>query len=172
MRLVSAAFFFFASALAVYAQNDRGTITGEVRDQAGAVVPGASVVATNPSSGDQFKTVTTVTGNYTIPSLPAGIYSLTVEVKGFKKFIQQNIEVQVSITDRVDVALEIGAATETVTVTAEAPQLKTESAEQSTIIATETINGLPLNFGGGGGSSGNIRSPFAFNMLSPGVPVA
>jgi hypothetical protein len=153
----------------MYAQNDRGTITGEVKDQAGAVVPGASVIATNTGSGDQSKTLATETGNYTLPSLPAGMYTLTVEVKGFKKFVQQNIEVQVSITSRVDVGLEIGSATEVVTVTAEAPQLKTESAEQSTVIGTETINGLPLNFGGGGGSSGNIRSPFAFNMLSPGV---
>jgi Carboxypeptidase regulatory-like domain len=153
----------------MYAQNDRGTITGEVKDQAGAVVPGASVIATNTGSGDQSKTLATETGNYTLPSLPAGMYTLTVEVKGFKKFVQQNIEVQVSITNRVDVGLEIGSTTDTVTVTAEAPQLKTESAEQSTIIGTETINGLPLNFGGGGGSSGNIRSPFAFNMLSPGV---
>ncbi|MGO9256178.1 MAG: carboxypeptidase-like regulatory domain-containing protein [Bryobacteraceae bacterium] len=169
MRLVSAVFFFFASALAMYAQNDRGTITGEVKDQAGAVVPGASVSATNTGSGEQSKTITTATGNYTIPSLPAGMYSLSVDVKGFKKFVRENIEVQVSITDRVDVGLEVGANTETVTVTAEAPQLKTESAEQSTIIGTETINGLPLNFGGGGGSSGNIRSPFQFNMLSPGV---
>ncbi len=169
MRLVSALLCCIVLTSIAFAQNDRGTITGEVKDQAGAVVPGASVIATNPSSGDQFKTVTTDTGNYTLPSLPAGIYSLTVEVKGFKKFVQENIEVQVSITNRIDVALEVGATTETVTVTAEAAQLKTESAEQSTIIATDTINGLPLNFGGGGGSSGNIRSPFAFNMLSPGV---
>ena len=90
-------------------------------------------------------------------------------MKGFKKFVQDNIEVQVSITDRVDAALEVGAATETVTVTDEAATLKTESAEQSTVIETDRINDLPLNFGGGGGSSGNIRSPFAFNMLSPGV---
>lgn len=169
MRPVSALLCCIVLASIAFAQSDRGTITGEVRDQGGAVVPGASVVATNPSSGDEFKTVTTDTGNYTLASLPAGMYSLTVDVKGFKKFIQQNIEVQVSITIRVDVALQIGANTETVTVTAEAAQLKTETAEQSTIIGTDTINGLPLNFGGGGGSSGNIRSPFAFNMLSPGV---
>jgi len=169
MRLVSAILCCFALTSIAFAQNDRGTITGEVKDQAGAVVPGASIVATNPSSGDQFKTVTTATGNYTLPSLPAGIYTLTVDVKGFKKFVQQNIEVQVSITNRLDVNLEVGANTETVTVTAEAAQLKTETAEQSTVIATDVINGLPLNFGGGGGSSGNIRSPFAFNMLSPGV---
>ncbi|SPF41139.1 conserved exported hypothetical protein [Candidatus Sulfopaludibacter sp. SbA4] len=169
MRRVSALLCCFVLTFAAFAQNDRGTITGEVKDQAGAVVPGAAVIATNSGSGDQLKTVTTDTGNYTIPSLPAGVYTLTVEMKGFKKSVRQNIEVQVSITSRVDVGLEVGATSETVTVTAEAAQLKTESAEQSTIIGTATINGLPLNFGGGGGSSGNIRSPFAFNMLSPGV---
>jgi hypothetical protein len=77
--------------------------------------------------------------------------------------------VQVATTNRVDVDLQIGSSSDTVTITAEAPQLKTESAEQSTIIQTDRINELPLNFGGGGGSNGNIRSPFAFNMLSPGV---
>jgi hypothetical protein len=169
MRLVSAAMLLLVSTLAVFAQNDRGTITGEVKDQAGAVVPGAAVTATNAASGSESKTTSTATGNYTIPSLTAGIYTLTVEVKGFKKFIQQNIEVQVSITNRIDVSLEVGATSESVTITAEAAQLKTENAEQSTVIQTNVINGLPLNFGGGGGSSGNIRSPFAFNVLSPGV---
>jgi hypothetical protein len=169
MRLVSASILLLASSLAVFAQNDRGTITGEVKDQAGAVIPGASVIATNAGSGSESRTTSTGTGNYTIPSLTAGIYTLTVEVKGFKKFVQQNIEVQVSITNRIDVTLEVGAITDTVTITAEVAQLKTENAEQSTIIATDVINGLPLNFGGGGGSSGNIRSPFAFNVLSPGV---
>ncbi len=167
MRLVSA--LLLASALALFGQNDRGTITGEVKDQGGAVVPNATVIATNKGTGAESRTATTGTGNYTIPSLAAGIYSLSVEVKGFKKFVQENIEIQVATTDRVDVSLQVGSTSETVTITAEAPQLKTESAEQSTIIQTDRINELPLNFGGGGGSSGNIRSPFAFNMLSPGV---
>ena len=169
MRHVSAIGCILVFAIAGLAQNDRGTITGEVKDQGGAVVPNAAITATNAASGAESKTTSTGTGNYTLPSLPAGIYTLSVEVPGFKKFVQQNIEVQVSITNRIDVALQIGAASETVTITAEAAQLKTESAEQSTIIATDVINGLPLNFGGGGGSSGNIRSPFAFNVLSPGV---
>ena len=169
MRYVSAVLCFVFLAASAFAQSDRGTITGEVKDQAGAVIPNATVVAKNAASGSEFKATTTGTGNYTLPSLPAGIYTLSVEVSGFKKFVQEHIEVQVSVTNRVDVSLQIGATTETVTITAEAPQLKTESAEQSTIIQTNTINGLPLNFGGGGGSSGNIRSPFAFNVLSPGV---
>jgi len=169
MRLVSAAICFLLLSVSLFAQNDRGTITGEVKDQAGAVVPNATVVALNVATGTQAKATTTGTGNYTLPSLPAGIYTVSVEVAGFKKFEQENIEVQVSITNRIDIALQVGAASETVTITAEAAQLKTESAEQSTVIKTETINGLPLNFGGGGGSSGNIRNPFAFNVLSPGV---
>src|SRR5207249_4785431 len=134
----------------------RGIITGEIKDQGGAVVPGAAVVATNKGNGAESKTTSTGTGNFTIPSLQAGEYTLTVEVKGFKKFVQENIEIQVATTNRVDVVLQVGAATDTITISAEAALLKTESAEQSTIIETDRINALPLNFGGGGGSSGNI----------------
>ena len=169
MRLVSVLCFLLTSAAAMLAQNDRGTITGEVKDQGGAVIPNVIVTATNDGTGAVSKTTTTETGNYTIPSLAAGIYRLRVEVAGFKNFVQENIQIQVAVTNRVDITLQIGAATDTITVTSDAPPLKTESAEQSTVIQTERINALPLNFGGGGGSSGNIRSPFAFNMLSPGV---
>src|SRR5882724_1075757 len=154
---------------ALIAQNDRGTITGEVRDPANALVAGAAVIATNTETGVESKTVTTATGNYTIPSLPAGKYSLSVESAGFKKLIQQGITVEVAQTHRMDVTLQIGSTSESVTVTAEAPLLKTESAEQSTVIAGDRINELPLNFGGGGGNVGTIRSPYSFNVLSPGV---
>jgi hypothetical protein len=169
MRLVSALLCGFVLTLALFAQNDRGTITGTVQDQANAVVPNATVAAQNADSGAQFKTVTTGTGNYTIPSLPAGRYALTVEVAGFKKFVQENIVVQVAQTARIDIPLQVGSTSDTVTITAEAPLLKTETAEQSTIITGERINELPLNFGGGGGSVGSIRSPYLFNVLSPGV---
>jgi len=156
-------------ALALFAQNDRGTLTGTVQDPANAMVPNAPVTAINMATGAESRTVTTGTGNYTIPSLPAGNYKLTVEVAGFKKFTQEGIEVQVAQTYRIDVTLQVGATTETVTITAKAPLLKTESAEQSTVITGERINDLPLNFGGGGGSVGGIRSPYSFNVLSPGV---
>ncbi len=75
MRNVSAFALSFLLAVAAFGQNDRGTITGEVKDQAGAVIPGASVIATNTASGAESKTITTGTGNYTLPSLPAGIYT-------------------------------------------------------------------------------------------------
>jgi hypothetical protein len=70
-----------------------------------------------------------------------------VSSAGFQKFVQENIEVQVSTTDRVDVTHQVGAASETVTIPAEAAQFKPESAEQSTVVATSEIIRLPLNFG-------------------------
>jgi hypothetical protein len=169
MRFVSTVVGVLLFCVTLSAQSDRGTITGEVRDQTGAVVPNATVVVSNAATGTQFRATTTGTGNYTIPSLPSGNYTINVDVPGFKKFVQENIPVEVSLTNRVDIALEVGAASETVTISAEAAQLKTENAEQSTVIKTDTVNALPLNFGGGAGSSGTIRDPFAFNVLSPGV---
>src|SRR5690349_24081771 len=69
----------------LFAQSDRGNITGTISDPADAVVTNASVVATNSETGAQFRTVSTTTGNYTISSLPSGTYDLGVEVAGFKK---------------------------------------------------------------------------------------
>jgi len=169
MRFVSVAFLSTICAAMLLAQNDRGTITGTVTDQGGAVVPNANVVATNIETAAEFRTQTTGTGNYTIPSLVVGHYRLVVELTGFKKFVQENIQINVATTDRIDVVMQVGAASETITVEAEVAALKTETAEQSTIITGARINELPINFGGGGGGTGNIRSPYLFNVLSPGV---
>ncbi|MES1256789.1 MAG: carboxypeptidase-like regulatory domain-containing protein, partial [Acidobacteriota bacterium] len=169
MRHVRALMCFLVVATALFAQNDRGTITGTVLDQGGAAVPNATVIARNTETAAESKTASTGTGNYTIPSLPAGRYTLTLEVPGFKKFVQENIQVQVAGSNRIDITLQVGATSETITITAEAAVLKTETAEQSTIITGDRINELPLNFGGGGGSTGSIRNPYLFNILSPGV---
>src|SRR6185503_3650964 len=134
----------------LFAQADRGTITGTVADSQGGVVPQAKVGLRNTQTGSQFETATTPTGNYSLGQLPAGTYDLSVEYGGFKKFTQQGIVVQVAQTERVDVALEVGSTGDTVTVTADATQLKTETAEQSHNIATERMNALPLNFGSRG----------------------
>jgi hypothetical protein len=156
-------------ACTAFAQNDRGAITGTVQDPGQARVPNAAVLVTNTQTGAEFKTVTTDTGNYSVLSLPAGVYNVSVEAPGFKKELHANIEVQVASTSRVDFSLQVGTTSDTITVSAETSLLKTESGEQSTVITGERINKLPLNFGGGGGNVGGIRSAYAFNILSPGV---
>jgi hypothetical protein len=92
--------------------------------------------------------VTTETGNYTLAQLPAGQYELTAELPGFKKYVRQGITVQVSTTLRVDVVLEVGAASEEITVAADAPLLKTESGELSHNVTTDTIDMLHRSRGG------------------------
>jgi hypothetical protein len=130
LRSISSAVLVILFATALFGQNDRGTITGTVMDPANAVVPNASVVAISPGSVE-FKTVTTGTGNYTVPRLPPARYRLTVEAPGFKKFVQENIEVQVAQTSRIDVVLQVGSTSDTVTITAEAPLLKTANASRA-----------------------------------------
>ena len=158
--------FLLLTGSALQAQSDRGTITGTVQDPAGAVVPGATVGLLNTATGSAYQTVTTETGNYTLPSLPAGNYELTVNHAGFGKFVQQNIQVQVTLSIRIDVVLQIGTAAESVTVTAGAPLLRTESAEQSFNITGDQVNALPLTQGSAG-----LRNPIAFAQLTPGMSV-
>src|SRR5262245_36376227 len=114
-----------------FAQSDRGTITGTVSDATSAVIPGASVVAVNGETGAKYETVSTETGNYTLTQVPAGLYQLSVELPGFKKYVRQGITVLVAQTLRIDVALEVGAASDEVTVSADAPLLRTESSDGS-----------------------------------------
>ena len=152
---------------AAFAQSDRGTVTGTVSDPTKAVVANAAVVLLNTESGGKFETVTTNTGNYSLPSVPAGIYELAVSAPGFSRAIQKGITVQVALTTRIDIILQVGSVTDSVSVEALAPLLRTESAEQSHNITGERINNLPVNFGTIAG--GYVRSPFAFVNLMPGA---
>ena len=149
-----------------FAQSDRGAITGAVTDPGGGVIPGASVIATNLATNQELRTITTETGNFTIPALSAGNYSLTVEQPGFRKFVQTGITVQVAQTLRIDVSLQVGAVDNQVTVNADAPLLRTESAEQSTVLSGDKVNQLPLNFANNG-----VRNPLVFLQLAPGTSV-
>src|SRR5438270_53112 len=88
------------------AQSDRGTITGTVLDPGNAVIPNATLSLKNAATGAAYQTVTTGTGNYTLPSLPSGLYTLTVAAPGFNQYIQEGIQVQVAQTARVDVILK------------------------------------------------------------------
>src|ERR1041385_617798 len=120
-----------ASAAVVLAQSDRGTITGTIADPVGAVVAGAAIGAKNTETGAVFQAASSDTGNYTLSRLPVGSYEISVAVSGFKQYVRQNITVETAQTVRVDIALEVGSAAESVTVTEQSSLLKTESGEMS-----------------------------------------
>ena len=139
MRVVLATLCLSLLAAATFAQSDRGTITGAVKDPAEAVVAGATVIAKNLATGAEYKTVTTETGNYTLSALPAGSYELSVEASGFKKFLSQGVQVQVNQTARINAALEVGAASDTVVITDQSPLLKTENAVINAVTRPSTV---------------------------------
>jgi hypothetical protein len=167
------------TAVTAIAQTDRGTITGTISDPAGAVVANAAVEARNIATDAVYPAASSTTGNYTIPQLPAGVYSLTVTVPGFKKFIRTGLQVEVAGTLRADANLEVGAATESITINEVAGQLKTEGGEVSHNIATNTLDDLPIltltgsaAAIGTANSLGNIRNPLSAVALLPGARIS
>ena len=153
----------------VLAQTDRGTITGTIGDPAGAVVANAPIEARNVENGAVYQAQSSATGNYTVAQLPTGNYELSVTVPGFKKFIRQNVVLGVAQTLRVDIGLEVGAASESVTVTESVALLKTESGELSHNVATDTVNNLPVLAIGAQAGSSAIRNPASVVVLIPGT---
>src|SRR6185436_9086080 len=136
-------------------------------------IPGAAVVAVNADNGSKYETVTTSTGNYTLQSVPVGIYNLNIELAGFGRFRQEGIRIFVAQAARVDAKLKIGALAEEVNVVADASMLKTESAEISSSITSENLSELPLNFGARGNqAAAAIRNPYTFVNLVPGGSIS
>src|SRR5437867_11082462 len=164
----------FLSAVAGFAQSDRGTITGTVSDATGAVIPGVAIEAKNVQTGALYQAGSSETGNYTLAQLPAGTYELSANLPGFKKYVRSGIIVSVATTLRIDVALQVGAAGDSVTVEAASPLLKTESGELSHNITTEQADSLPvLTLSGAVGTTlGNVRNPLQILNLLPGASFA
>ncbi len=169
MRRLFVCLCFLLAASPAFAQSDRGTITGTVSDASKAVIPGASVIVTNSETGAHYDTITTETGNYAIGQIPPGVYQLSVELPGFKKYIRQGVTVLVAQTLRIDATLEVGAATDEITISADAPLLRTESSDVSHNVASSRLDELPLlGIGGTLSGSAGIRNPYAMVQLIPG----
>jgi len=162
-----AALLFLGTGALLFAQSDRGTITGTVSDQVGSLIPNAKVVATNAAAGTQLRTQTTDTGNFTIASVPAATYTITVEAAGFRQAVESGVVVQVAQTVTLNLKLEVGALSDSISVQSDTQLLNTTTAEQSTVITGDTINVLPLNFAG----DSAIRNPLTFAELAPGSSV-
>jgi hypothetical protein len=152
------------------AQSDRGTITGTIADPAGAVVANGPIEAKNAGTGAAFQAASSETGNFTLPQLPVGNYEISVAVAGFKKYVRQNITVGVAQTVRVDIVLEVGSATESVTVSEQSSLLKTESGELSTTVGAQRMIDLGgLGVGGTYATSQGLRTYLSEIALVPGA---
>jgi Carboxypeptidase regulatory-like domain/TonB dependent receptor len=134
----------FAGA-ALHAQDISGTISGTVVDGTGAAVAGATVTITNTEKNDTHTATTNDHGEFTVPNLLVGHYTVTVEAKNFKKIEQKEIMLNVHDQLGLSFKLEVGSATETLTVNAGELRLETQSATQAGLVAPKEIHELPLN---------------------------
>ncbi len=124
--------------------NSTSSLSGTVVDTTGAVVPGAAVTVQNSDTGTKFNVVTSPNGSFTVPSLPAGKYEVIAAMKGFKETRVPDIVLQVGIPTSVQVKLELGQQSESVTVQAESAVLQTQTATVTTTLAGQQISSLPL----------------------------
>jgi hypothetical protein len=129
----------------VWAQAPTGAITGTVTDATGAVVTGATITLTNPSTNTRRTIQTNNAGVYNLPSLMPGLYNLRVEMSGFTSQTRNDIELQVGQVARIDFPLQVGSVTETIEVTGGAPLLETETTSIGTVVENRRIEELPLN---------------------------
>jgi len=155
-RVLALTCLFLAAA---WSQEFRATITGRVIDSQGAVVPNAAVTATLVSTGARSDTTSGADGLYTIPFLPPGTYRLEARHDGFKRYLRDNIEVNTGERLGLDIQLELGQITESVTVTAETPLLETATATTGQVIRSSQVENMPLNG----------RTPLVLAQLSMGV---
>ena len=132
---------FFPVSLA--AQATEGSLLGIVVDPSGRAIVGARIVVTNTQTNFPRTTVTNDSGEYVIANLPVGIYSVSAEMSGFKTDIESNIELTVKARVRVDFKMQTGAVDQSVEVTSDAPLLKTDTTEVSTLITRKELEALP-----------------------------
>lgn len=147
------------AAVPVFSQDPRGFVRGTVSDSTGAVIPGATIRATNEETGVAASTQTNEAGLYNIPYLIPGFYVLTVEHTGFKSFRRGKVEVRVSETVEVPIQLEVGALSEVVEVRDTTPQLETANSSLGLVMDQRRITDLPQRGG----------NPLELTLLAPGV---
>jgi hypothetical protein len=127
------------------AQTTTATISGVVRDPQGGIIPNSSIIVVQIETGQTRQASSGATGDYTIPNLPVGTYRITASAAGFKKTVLPSMTLQVNQEAHIDLLLEVGALSEEVTVTAEAPLLSTESTSVGQVVENRSVESLALN---------------------------
>lgn len=170
MRAITVAFCALLFSSCLFGQAGTGTITGTITDPAGASVPNVPIEVRNTETNIAYRTVSTDTGAYTVTQLPPGPYSVEVTAPGFKKLDRTGITVDAGQTLPLNLAVEVGASNESVTVTAEATLLKAETGDIAHNITLEQLDELPvLGIGGQNAGSNGIRNPYNSVVFLPGV---
>ena len=154
--------------IAAFGQSDRGSISGTVTDQSGAVVSNAKVTITGTETGEQRETTTSSNGSYSFPQLRAALYQITVEAPGFQQSTITDFKVAVQVAHTLNIKLEVGQVTNVVTVNAEAQALNADTPTRQTNVTEQQVKELPLIV-----TAGNAgRTPLAFIFLDSSVNAA
>jgi Carboxypeptidase regulatory-like domain/TonB dependent receptor/TonB-dependent Receptor Plug Domain len=163
---------FLAGSLA-HAQSELAEVLGTVRDASGALVAGADVTLTNQGTGSEAKSATDENGSYDFLSVKVGTYQVAVEHAGFSKFTTE-VRVEVGARQRVDVAMQLGAISETIVVSEVAAPIETDSSEFGQVINQAAVAELPLNGRNYADlallSTNAIKSPIAVSFSPSGTP--
>jgi hypothetical protein len=138
-------FLVFATAVPVFSQTTTGRILGEVHDQSGAALAGATVTVTDVQRGTKRTVTADQSGAYVVPSLTPSVYVVRAEANGFKAVERPNVQVEVATDVTVDVALPTGDVKETVVVSGDVPLVNTTSSTLGGTLSNKEINDLPLN---------------------------
>jgi hypothetical protein len=146
------------TATAAFAQAPVGTISGTVHDQTNAVLPGASITVRHVATGAERHVTSAEDGTFAVPSLPAGAYTVSAELSGFRNHSSE-VTVATGRVATLDLRMEIGAASEAITVAASAIHVETEAHAVTGVITRQKIQELPLNG----------RSFLQLAFLEPGV---
>ena len=148
-----------SAAVSLFAQETRAILLGRVTDPAGALVPGVEIRAVNAATGIAAAARSNASGNFTLPYLLPGAYTLQAEAQGFKKFVREGLEVRVNDTVEVNIELTVGSISEMVEVKEETPLLSTAESSLGQVVDQRRVQELP-SFGG---------SPMVLVQLAPGV---
>jgi hypothetical protein len=135
----------FGLATGLFAQETTGVILGTAKDSSGALVPGARITIAERDTGAVRQAATDSQGAYTVPLLPPGVYSVTVESAGMQRAVRRNVQVQITERVPVNFVLAVGSLEEVVTVSAEAPLVQVETASQGRVINATSIRAIPLS---------------------------
>ncbi len=161
LRMFSAFILSLTIGATAFAQSTavNGSIEGTVKDEQGSLLPGVTVTVVNNDTGDQRVVVTNENGLYRAPLLSLGTYRVGAELQGFKKFERTGISLRAGQTAVIDIMLSVGAVTEAITVTADAPLVDAARIDIGHSLSDQEVHSLPLV----------ARNPYNFALVQPGV---